>query len=195
MRLVEHWQGSGRIVVADAWFDSARTVEELLGIGLYSVVCVKQGCKGFPRDSLKSLVKERGDTAFFRSKVRFDDRGKVQERPVFVGGHFDKQPLFLCASIGRSLPGEQKVGHRSKLLRGELVKVQCTLEQPQMHALYRKHFNAVDLFNKASLHLRTLTDVWKTKKAQKRLFAATWSWIERNAMLACHRHNPDRKMT
>jgi len=90
----------------------------LLGIGLYSVVCVKQGCKGFPRDRLKALVKQRGDTAFFRSKVRFENRGKVQERPIFAGGHMDKQPLFLCASTGTSLLGEQKVRCRSKLVRG-----------------------------------------------------------------------------
>jgi len=118
LRLVEYWQSSGRIVVADAWFGSVRTVEELLGIGLYSVVCVKQGCKGFPRDKLKALVKQRGDTAFFRSKVRFENRGKVQERPIFAGGHMDKQPLFLCASTGTSLLGEQKVRYRSKLVGG-----------------------------------------------------------------------------
>ena len=64
-----------------------------------------------------------------------------------------------------------------------------------MHALYRKHFNAVDLFNKASLQPGTVTDVWKTKKAHMRLFAATWAWIETNGMMAYHRHNPDWKMT
>jgi len=72
--------------------------------------------------------------------------------------------------------------------------VEYTLEQPQMHALYRKHFNAVDLFNKASLQPGTLTDVWKTRKAHRRLFAATWAWIETNGMLAYQMHNPDRKM-
>jgi len=35
------------------------------------------GCKGFPRDRLKALVKQRGDTACFRSKVRFENGGKV----------------------------------------------------------------------------------------------------------------------
>ena len=75
------------------------------------------------------------------------------------------------------------------------MKVQYTLEQPQMHALYRRYFNAVDLFNKAALQPGTLTDVWKTKKAHRRLFAATWAWIDTNAMLAYLRCNPDKKMT
>jgi len=60
LRLTEHWQSSGRIVVGDAWFGSVRTVEELLGIGLYSIMCVKQGSAGFPKDLVKGHMNREG---------------------------------------------------------------------------------------------------------------------------------------
>ena len=105
------------------------------------------------------------------------------------------QSLMLCAATGTSLPGERKVRHRTVLVKGELVKQTYTLDQPNMHATYRKYFNAVDLFNKASLQPGTLVDTWHTKKAHKRLFAATWAWIETNGMLAYNRQNPHARLT
>ena len=65
-----------------------------------------------------------------------------------------------------------------------------------MHALYRKHFNACDQFNKAALQPGTLTDVWHTRSGWHRLFAATVSFIETNAFLAFNACNRSRvKMT
>jgi len=195
LRITEAWWGTGRVVIADAWFGSVRTVEELLDKGLYSIVCVKQGCAGFPRATLKSLMRQRGDKAFFVAQTLFNAGERNLVRPIFAGGHMDKQPLLLCASTGTSLDGEQKVRYRSKLVQGELVKARYTLDQPQMHALYRNNFNAVDLFNKASLQPGTLCDTWKTKKAHRRLFASSWAWIETNAMLAFNKQNPTEKLT
>jgi len=62
-------------------------------------------------------------------------------------------------STGTSLPGEQKVRHRHKLVSGEVVKTTYTLDQPDMHSQYRKYFNAVDRFDKAALQPGTLSDV------------------------------------
>lgn len=49
------------------------------------------------------------------------------------------------------MPGEHKVRYRSKLVKGEVVKTKYTLDQLAMHAIYRKFFNDVDKFNRASL--------------------------------------------
>ena len=50
LRLAEPWKGSGRVVIADSWFGSCRTAEWLWDeLGLYSILCVKNGHKGFPR--------------------------------------------------------------------------------------------------------------------------------------------------
>ena len=75
------------------------------------------------------------------------------------------------------------------------MKTTYTLDQPDMHAQYRKYFNAVDKFNKAALQPGTLSDVWRTKKAHRRLFAATWAWVETNAQLAYNKYNPATKLT
>ncbi|NBX97432.1 hypothetical protein EBQ81_01010, partial [bacterium] len=195
LRLTEPWWATGRVVIADAWFGSVRTVEELLDVGLYAIVCVKQGCAGFPRAALREVLKQRGDVAFFEATVGIDKGGRKEFKKVYAGGHMDKQPLIVCFSTGTTLPGEKKVRHRSKLQQGEVVKAQYTLEQPQVHALYRKYFNAVDLFNKASGQPGTLPDVWKTKKAYRRLFAATVAWIETNAMLAFNKNRASSKLT
>ena len=34
-----------------------------------------------------------------------------------------------------------------------------------MHILYRKHMNAIDLHNKMSMQLGTLTDIWRITKS------------------------------
>ena len=181
LRITKSWWGTGRVVIGDAWFGSVRTVEELRDVGLYAIMCVKQGCAGFPRAELKQQLKNRGDQKFYVAPTIFNS-GEVH--PVFAGGHMDKAPLLLCATTGTSLPGEKKVRYRSKLVHGNLVKSKYELEQPNMHALYRKYFNAVDRFNKASMQPGTLPDVWQTKSAWHRLFAATVSWMETNAFLA-----------
>ncbi|NDC57150.1 MAG: hypothetical protein EBZ69_10175 [Alphaproteobacteria bacterium] len=125
----------------------------------------------------------------------FTTSARLVERPIFAGGHMDKQPLFLCASTGTSLVGEEKVRYRSKLVNGEIIKSRYTLQQPDMHATYRKHCGAVDQFNKMSLQPGTLHDVWKTVSCNRRLFAATLSWIETNAQLAFRHHSEKGKVT
>lgn len=195
LRVTEHWWASGRVVIGDAWFGSVRTVEELLDVGLYSIMCVKQGCAGYPRATLRQLLQNRGDKVFFKTNTLFDDGEEVRVRPIFAGGHMDKQPLMLCASTGTSVAGEQRVRYRSKLVNGQLVKSRYTLDQPKMHAIYRRYYNAVDLHNRAALQPGTLPDTWKTKKCHRRLFAASIAWIETNAMLAYNKINSANPLT
>lgn len=52
LRLVENWRGGGFIVIADSWFGSTRTAEELLELGFYSVLSIKRGCKDYPKAEL-----------------------------------------------------------------------------------------------------------------------------------------------
>lgn len=49
LRLVQDWKGAGYIVVADSWFGSTRTAEELAELGFYVVLSIKRGCKDFPK--------------------------------------------------------------------------------------------------------------------------------------------------
>jgi hypothetical protein len=189
LRITKPWHGSGRIVIGDAWFGSVRTVEELRDKGLYSVMCVKQGCAGYPKKELLEACKERGDQMFMQVKVVFDDG---VERPVLAGAHMDKKPLLLCATCSTSLPGEPKVRYRSRLHNGVVEKSTYTLEQPQMHALYRANFNAVDMFNRMSLAPGSLVEVWQTPRAWHRVFAGVLSFIETNAFFAFNAYNDMR---
>lgn len=181
LRLVKAWWGTGRVVIGDAWFGSVRTVEELREVGLYAIMCVKQGSAGYPKGLMRESLRRRGDQRFFRADTIFND-GSIL--PVWAGGHMDKQPLMLCATTGTSLPGETKIRYRSKLVEGNVDKVRYELEQPAMHATYRKYAPAVDQFNKLSMQPGTLTDVWETMCEWHRLFAATLAMTESNAQRA-----------
>lgn len=195
LRLLEQWFGTGKVVLGDAWFGSVRTIEELLNSGLYGIMCVKQGCSGFPRAALTHLLQQRGQAMFLKTESLFDCNGRSVWCPIFAAGHMDKQPLMVCASTGTRLPGEEEVRYGSKFVNGELQKAQYTLPQPDMHATYHKFNGAVDLFNRVSFSPGTIPDVWKTKSCNRRLFAATLSWIETNAQLAYNQYTTRKKVT
>jgi len=126
--------------------------------------------------------------------VLFKKGERQVTKPIYAAGHKDKQPLVLCASCGTSLQGAESQA-QDQAGAGELRKSRYTLDQPQMHAMYRGKFNVVDLFNKASGQPGTLQDTWRTKKVHKRLFAASISWIETNASLAFAKYNPTVTLT
>lgn len=190
LRLTKALHGSGRIVIGDSWFGSVRTVEELRDKGLYAIMCVKNGSAGYPKARLRAALKNRGDNAFYVVETIFNDG---IERPVYAAGHMDKQPLMLVATTDTSLPGEPKVRWRRKLSQGQITRQQYRLPQPSMHATYRKHMNACDLFNKLSLQPRTLVDIWQTRRGWHRLFAATLCFIETNAYCAFNATNKGSK--
>jgi len=181
MRLVTPWQGSGRIVVGDSWFGSRRTAESLMEMGLYSILCIKNGSRGYPKERLKELLVNRGDKAFMKVTVSFPS-GQVCS--VWAGGHMDKAPLLLCATTGTGLLGEPRVRHRSGIKAGKIERRRYVLEQPDMHATYREYSGVVDQFNRFSMGPGGLLDVWRTKKVWARMFAASLSFCETNAYLA-----------
>jgi hypothetical protein len=107
-----------------------------------------------------------------------------EERRVFAEGHMDKAPLAVVASCSTSLYGGTKIRFRSKLVDGNLRRVQCLLDQSAMHALYRNHFNAVDVMNRQSQGPGCLTNAWATYNVRHRLFAASMSACFTNAYQA-----------
>jgi len=120
-------------------------------------------------------------------------RGKSLNLSMLLGtktnSHWCSVPAVAPVSRGAESQAQDQAG------QGELRKSRYTLDQPQMHAMYRGKFNVVDLFNKASGQPGTLRDTWRTKKVHKRLFAASISWIETNASLAFAKYNPTVTLT
>lgn len=53
LRLCEPYAGTGRTVIGDAWFGSCNTAEWLMDVfGLHSILAVKTGHRGFPKQQL-----------------------------------------------------------------------------------------------------------------------------------------------
>jgi hypothetical protein len=108
-------------------------------------------------------------------------RADGEERRVFAGEHMDKAPLVMVASCSTSLYGGTKIRTCSKLVDGTVRRVQYQLDQSAMHALYRNHFNAVDVMTWLSQGPGCLTKAWATYNVWHRLFAASMSACVTNA--------------
>ena len=149
LRLTKFWAGSGRTVIADSWFGSCNTAEWLMDThGLYCIMSVKNGSSGYPKAAMKAaLAGVRHRSVFYGVDVHLE----CGVRAFFAGGHQDKKRLHLIATCGTSLPGESRTRYRRDMVDGTIVRQQYTLEQPNMHSIYRSQFNAVDLFNREAL--------------------------------------------
>ena len=196
LRLTEPWHGSWSVVFGDSWFGSCRTAEELWENGLYCIMSVKTGTKGFPKDVLHRHVKSRGDQLFLKVETEMNLGTHV---PFYAVGHFDKAPLHLIATCGSSKQGPDAARKRSLLSEGTMVRERYVLEQPEVAALYRKFFPAVDQFNRSAVGPGSVVDVWNTKSQMNRFFAATLGFAETNAyrsfkLFACNVPNKE-KMT
>lgn len=70
------------------------------------------------------------------------------------------------------------------MVGGSIVRQQYTLEQPNMHSIYRSKFNAVDLFNRDAMGPLSVQFAVRTKSWYRRVFLALLGMSETNAMLA-----------
>ena len=52
--------------MADSWFGSLKTAKALLSKGLYCIMNIKNGHKGFPKSRLKEAVIARGQQAHMK---------------------------------------------------------------------------------------------------------------------------------
>jgi hypothetical protein len=115
---MEPFANTGRICVADSWFGSTRTVEELSELGIYAVVSIKKGCKDFPKKTLKDLMKVRGDKAWYKNEFQLGVEGDGEVVTMYGAAHMDKKPMLLCATTGTSLPGVGRKRHYAKYKNG-----------------------------------------------------------------------------
>ena len=143
---------------------------------------VKTAHKGYPKDELMAEVGEikgktpeakaqraqkRGKHAAFRQDFKVAGDRQVT---VVAAGHNKKVPLLLVGTHSSLLPGEdhKKVWHVN-LPDGTTQYYSKVTPQPEMHMLYRKHMNHVDLHNKLRQGVVSMADVWQTT-----------SWVERH---------------
>ena len=170
------------MLIADSWFGSVACILALFERAIYAIMNVKTAHKGYPKDELMAEVGEvKGNTPEAK-ELRAQKRGKhagfrqefaaAGDRKVTVlaAGHNKKVPLLLVATHSSLLPGEdhKKVWHVN-LPDGTTQYYSKVTKQPEVHELYRKHMNHVDLHNKLRQGVVSMADVWQTT-----------SWVERH---------------
>lgn len=188
LRITAPWHsGSPRVVAADSWFGSLCTAYWLRAMGLFSVMVVKNGTKGFPKNALLQKVQREGE--FERNQRAYaiiDINVEGHKKRLQAAVHVDKQPMVLVATCGTSQDAEEITRHRSYYDpdAGAVVKWTGQLQQPQIHELYRSNFNAVDLFNRLAFGPGSIGTGISTKSFELRLFLSTLAMAETNAYLA-----------
>eukprot|EP00965_Chrysotila_dentata_P020668 684307-Pleurochrysis_carterae.AAC.4 len=69
-------QTQGRVLVADSWFGPVACVLELFRHGIFSIMNVKMGTKGYPKQELMAVVDEiKGESEEARRRCH-ERRGK-----------------------------------------------------------------------------------------------------------------------
>jgi protocatechuate 3,4-dioxygenase beta subunit len=66
---VKEWLNTSRIIVADSWFGSVRTITQLMKHGLYTFVAIKTDCSEFPKAELLAKLQEGLSFAAFKKRV------------------------------------------------------------------------------------------------------------------------------
>ncbi len=90
--------------------------------------------------------------------------------------------MYVVASCGTSLITE--VAHRRTRNPKSTAPPTYELPMPEFHALYRRYFNAVDLFNRDCFGPMSVQVAIKTKSWYRRFFLALLGMCETNAMNA-----------
>ena len=179
LRLTKAYAQTDRVVIGDSRFGSCNTAEYLADIhGLDYILAVKTATAGYPKKRMReALGDKRGNRASFKVEVTLD-KGTT---PFFACGVLDKKPMYVVASCGTSIPTEV-AQRKTRDAAGRTKTVEVPF--PEMNALYRRYFNAVDLFNRSCFGVRSVNGAIKTKSWYRRLFLSFIGICETNAMNA-----------
>lgn len=150
-------------------------------LGLHSVLAVKTGHRGFPKQRLIEAVRgERFSQHFLKVDVQLESG----VRTFYAGAFMDKIPLLLVGTCGTSIAGERVTRHRREYTEGRIVRSTYEVAQPGMHDTYRRNFNGVDLFNRDCFGSHSLQFAVSTKSWVRRMFLALFGMCETNALNA-----------
>ena len=188
MRCVKPWMGTGRLVIADAGFASLKLATGLAEHGTYLIGNVKGGHSGFPKAWLLEQVPERGCRAAASTTI-LTSAGETWE--VVAAADRDKQPMVVIGTAGTTSMGEELVRHFTVIRSDGTFHVRsASLEQWDIHATYRKHFNAIDKHNSKRQGGSSFEDSWKTHKWWVRDFQMLFGMSEVNAFLLWRKFRP-----
>ena len=145
MRCVKPWMGTGRLCIADAGFASMRLAKGMAEHGTFLIGNVKGAHTGFPKTWLLEQVPNRGLRASASTSFK---TSSGETWVVVAAADRDKQPMTLIGTAGTTGMGEELVRHFTSIRSDGTFHVRsATLAQWDIHATYRKHFNAIDKHN------------------------------------------------
>ena len=188
LRCTRNWFGSGRLVVLDSGFASVKCALHLHDHGLFMIGNVKTGTTGFPKDWLLSQVPSRGDRAVASATVTSPAGNQVD---LLAAADRDRQPMALLGTAGTSLEGRTLTRHFTTIRADGTYNVrEATLQQMQIHEVYREYFNALDRHNSLRQGGDSFEDSWKTHHWYIREFQVLFGMSEVNAWLLYKRFRP-----
>ena len=188
LRCTKPWHGSGRVVILDSGFASVKCAKALRDKGLFMIGNVKTASMGFPKDWLISQVPRRGMRAVCTTTVTTD--GGIQLELLGAADR-DRQPMALLGTAGTSIDGGTLHRHFTTIRADGSYNVRdATLEQMNIHEIYRKYFNALDRHNSVRQGGHCFEDSWKTQNWFVRDFQMIWGITEVNAWLLYKRFKP-----
>ena len=190
MRCIKPWWGTGRLLIADAGFASLKLCHGLAEHGTFLIGNVKTGHSGFPKRWLLEQVPSRGCRAS-ATTVYKSQSGETWE--IIAAADRDKQPMALIGTAGTTAMGEE-LHRRFTVIRadGTFHVRNASLAQWDVHATYRRHFNAIDKHNSKRQGGMSFEDSWKTHKWWLREFQMLFGMTEVNAYLLWRRFKPDQ---
>ena len=124
------------------------------------------------------------DTRFSNAFMKLDVNLDHGECTFYAGAHMDKKPMLVVTNCSTSLPGQSVERKRREFVDGVIVCSKYVCTQPEMHDMYRRHFNAIDLFNRDCFGSHSLQFAVTTKSWSRRMFLAVLGMCETNALNA-----------
>jgi hypothetical protein len=162
----------------------------LMQRGIFSITNVKTHTKYFCKKELWADAKgakichERNDRSYRQLSLRVNGKDTT-----FTGAfHMDRAPMTLLGTAGSSKEAPPVMRRRVYMSKnGDLVRWVGELQQPDIHAIYRTNFNAVDVHNKLSVGPRSVNDV-ATNSLPLKLWLSLVAFAETNAYLMYVHH-------
>jgi hypothetical protein len=126
----------------------------------------------------------RGAFQFHGIHKTFDMKVIGLQVKVTAAGCMDKKAMLVVATcmIARILLHVERV--RSKYHAGKIVRDVYDVVQREVHGVYRRHFNAIDIHNKLACGSGIVGHAWKSKSPLMKIFLYTLAIVETNAYMA-----------
>jgi hypothetical protein len=175
-------------VILDSGFASFKCIRGMAENGMYAIGNVKSAHVAFPKAWLKQNAPVRGERSCASTSFK---TSSGETWSVLGACDKDKQPMALIGTAGTTRMGTTLQRHFTVIRSDGSWDVRsASLEQWDIHATYRRYFNAIDKHNSKRQGPASFEDTWKTHKWWLREFQMLVGMSEVNAYLLWKRFKP-----